>query len=197
MFDQQLYDTTPASEKDGERRGFEAALLSNTGLGIYREVDDVIILQQCHRLRLLKEATTQQECESNERAQRFLDILHRFRDVEWTLADYHWLCRRKKSFLSLEERARFLDAPVIMDFRRSTEDNPEDNCQYYNKVQLRKMAREKTFPSFAGRPSMRVPVKRKVRKSTLSSSTDSSTKSNVQWEREFSSSTIWRWNMAS
>ena len=39
-----------------------------------------------------------------------------------------------------------IDAPVIMDFRRSTEDNPEDNCQYYNKVQLRIMAREKSVP---------------------------------------------------
>ena len=53
---------------------------------------------------------------------------------------------KEKLSLSLEERARFIDAPVIMDFRRSTEDNPEDNCQYYNKVQLRIMARETNVP---------------------------------------------------
>ena len=33
-----------------------------------------------------------------------------------------------------------------MDFRKTTEDNPEDNCEFYNKAYLRQMVREKKVP---------------------------------------------------
>ena len=36
-----------------------------------------------------------------------------------------------------------------MDFRRSTDDNPEDNCEYYNRQQLRTFAKERKLPVIA------------------------------------------------
>ena len=68
------------------------------------------------------------------------------RDLEWTPKDYYWLCRRKRGQLSLAERRRFADAPVIMDFRRATDENPEDNCDCYNKMHLRAMAHKEKLP---------------------------------------------------
>ena len=44
--------------------------------------------------------------------------------------------------MSLKERAFFHDAPVIMEFRRATEDNPETNCEFFNKLRIRALARE-------------------------------------------------------
>ena len=80
------------------------------------------------------------------RALHFVQVLRRLRDLRWTLEDYYWLCKRKKSKLSLQERVTFHNAPVIMDFRRITEKNPEDNCTFYNRVQLRVHAKEKKVP---------------------------------------------------
>ena len=83
---------------------------------------------------------TPAEHEFNARAEKFVAVLRRLRDLEWTCEDYYWLCKRKRSQLSYTERASFADAPVIMDFRRTTEDNPEENCECYNKAYLRAMA---------------------------------------------------------
>ena len=44
------------------------------------------------------------------------------------------------------ERARFEDAPRIMDFRRDTDINPEGNCNYYNRMRLRQHAKNKGVP---------------------------------------------------
>ena len=82
----------------------------------------------------------------NERAERFVIMLRRLRDLDCTCEDYYWLCRRKRSQLSFAERARFADAPVIMDFRRTTEENPEENCDAYNKAHLRAMAHKENLP---------------------------------------------------
>ena len=46
----------------------------------------------------------------------------------------------------MAERARFADAPVIMDFRRTTEENPEENCEAYNKAHLRAVAQKDNLP---------------------------------------------------
>ncbi len=75
-----------------------------------------------------------------------LELLHRLRDLTWTLEDYYWLCKRKSSMVTFQERLRFRDAPVIMDFRRTTETNPEDNCEYYNRMLNRALARERKQP---------------------------------------------------
>ena len=40
----------------------------------------------------------------------------------------------------MSERMKFTDAPVLMDFRKETTKNPENNCTYYNKMCLRKLA---------------------------------------------------------
>ena len=48
--------------------------------------------------------------------------------------------------LSMAERARFADAPVIMDFRRTTEENPDENCEAYNKAHLRAVAQKDNLP---------------------------------------------------
>ena len=71
-----------------------------------------------------------------------MHTLHKLRDLRWTLEDYYWLCRRKRSMLAPSERARFTDAPYIMDFRRDTDTNPEDNCNYFNRMRLRRHAKE-------------------------------------------------------
>ena len=83
---------------------------------------------------MVKEPKTQAEFDFNARAERFVSVLRRLRDLEWTREDYYWLCKRKRSQLSFAERASFSDAPVIMDFRRTTADNPEENCDSYNKA---------------------------------------------------------------
>ena len=94
MFDQQLYDLEPhRSTSTGENAA--AAHLSNRGLGIYAQFDDVIILTTCHRLETKKgEDLSAEDIAYNDRAQRFIELLHRLRDLEWTLEDYYWLCRR-------------------------------------------------------------------------------------------------------
>ena len=84
--------------------------------------------------------------EFNDRADRFVQVLKRLRDLNWTLEDYFWLCTRKRSQLRLQEQSRFNDAVIIMDFRRATHDNPEENCEAYNRSLLRQMAVKTNVP---------------------------------------------------
>ena len=119
--DQQIYDPTPhKNTRDGETS--DAARFSNLGLFVYNEFDDVIILQTVHRKHTIDddELTDTQKL-YNERANKFQDLLLKLRDLRWTLKDYYWLVQRKRSRLSPSERARFNDAPFIMDFRQDTE----------------------------------------------------------------------------
>ena len=48
--------------------------------------------------------------------------------------------------LSLAERQRFHNAPVIMDFRKQTLNNPENNATYYNRMKLRRHAQKQNVP---------------------------------------------------
>ena len=41
---------------------------------------------------------------------------------------------------------KFHDAPVLMDFRKESTKNPENNCTYYNRMCLRKLAAERKVP---------------------------------------------------
>ena len=112
--DQQIYDCTPHRDTS---EGTAASKLSNKGLEIYAEFDDVVILTTCHRIRQIEGTSlSDDEIAYNERAARYLQLLHRLRDLTWTLEDYYWLCKRKSSMLTFQERLRFRDAPVIMDF---------------------------------------------------------------------------------
>ena len=85
MCDEQLYDVTPHKDtKDNS----DAARLSNRGLNIYSQFTEVIVLTACHRLRTIdKETLTPDEQAYNDRAERFLQILHRLRDLAWTPED--------------------------------------------------------------------------------------------------------------
>jgi len=140
--DQQIYDVNPHRQTASDEVP-ECALHSNIGLSVYSEFDDVIILSTVHRLRFIeKETMTQEEIEYNERATRCMNTLHKLRDLRWNLEDYYWLCKRKRSMLPPSERARFTDAPYIMDFRKDTDANPEDNCNYFNRIRLRRHAEE-------------------------------------------------------
>ena len=85
IFDQQLYDTTPHS-KTAELT--TTSKLSNRGLQVYEEFDKFIILDEVHRLDVIKNPQTQEDIDYNVRAQDFLMMLKRLRDLEITLEDY-------------------------------------------------------------------------------------------------------------
>ena len=145
IMDQQIYDTTPHRDTTTDM-GKQSVTLSNRGLDVYSNFTKVIVLTKTHRLTMIEDPKTKEEVAFNERAERFVQVLRRLRDCDWTCEDYYWLCRRKRSQLSYAERARFADAPVIMDFRRTTEENPEENCDAYNKAHLRAMAHKEHLP---------------------------------------------------
>ena len=134
MKDQQLYDVTPHKDT-GSEQAKESARFSNIGLSVYDEFEDVIILSTVHRLRFIEKPNmSQEDIDYNDRATRFMNTLHKLRDLRWKLEDYFWLCKRKRSMSPPSERTRFTDAPYIMDFRRDTETNPEDNCNFFTHV---------------------------------------------------------------
>ena len=95
IFDQQLYDTSvhPDTSKTPLAQKVQ---LSNTGLEIYSSFGSVNIPQTVHRLKQLEHPETPSDHAYNERADRFLSILHRVRDLQLTAEDYFWLCDLKK-----------------------------------------------------------------------------------------------------
>ena len=145
IMDQQIYDVRP-HKKTVDEGDSRAVLLSNRGLSVYSEFTHVIVLTKTHRLTKIDDPQTEADHAFNERAERFVQMLRRLRDLEWTIDDYYWLCKRKRSNLTLRQREEFATAPVLMDFRRTTADNPEDNCEFYNKGYIRQMVRESKKP---------------------------------------------------
>ena len=143
--DQQIYNVTPHKRTSTDADA-TAVRLSNRGLEVYATFDQVVVLTTCHRLVKIDDPTTDAEHSFNDRAERFVQVLRRLRDLEWTAEDYFWLCKRKASQLALGERKLFADAPVLMDFRRATNDNPDENCEAYNRGFLRGMARREKVP---------------------------------------------------
>jgi hypothetical protein len=143
-----MYDTAPHPDT-AKNPLAQKVQLSNTGLDIYSSFDKVIILQTVHRLKQIEAPTTPADHEYNARADRFLEILHRVRDLTLTAGDYFWLCDLKRSKRTLQEREAFKTAPVLMDYRRATVRNPEDNCEYYNRMLCRSLARERKQPVIA------------------------------------------------
>ena len=73
----------------------------------------------------------------------------RLLDMTTTHEDYFWLCKLKRSARSAKDRLFFKDAPVLMEFRRTTESNEEDNYEYYNRKRLRAHAEETKHPVIA------------------------------------------------
>ena len=120
-------------------------VFSNQGKLIYESFEDVIILQYCHRVhRRSGEGLTAEDEAYNARGRRFLEVMGRLRDCEWTEADYWWLCERKLSKLPPTERAAFAEAPLIMEFRkdRGLADEDHDSCDAYNRRKLCALATE-------------------------------------------------------
>ena len=148
MGDEQFHDERPKQDKS-EDGNCKDTRLSNIGLSVYAEFDEVVILTHVHRMSHIDNPKTDEDLAYNERAERYWNIMHRLRDYNITLEDYYWLCRRKHAKLTLAERTFFQDAPRLMDFRRTTEKNPEDNCDYYNKTRLRAFAKEHKVPVIA------------------------------------------------
>ena len=146
--DQQCYDRTAHKETV---RGSRAAhvQLSNRGLDVYAEFDTVVILSKVHRLQQHAEADTSEKQIFNDKSTRFLCILHALRNAALTHDDYFWLCRLKRCHASASRRASFANAPVLMEFRRTTEQNEEHNCEHYNRQRLRVMANTSGVPVFA------------------------------------------------
>ena len=86
MRDQQLYDL--AAHRDTAAGGNPStARYSNKGLTIYEGFEDVIVLTTSHRIQTVKDPSNEEERAYNARAKRFLEILHRLRDLEWALED--------------------------------------------------------------------------------------------------------------
>ena len=97
--------------------------MSNQGLHVFSTFDEVVMLQRCHRIHRREGSDlTEEDVAYNERGNRFLSIMNRLRDCAWTEEDYYWLCKRNISQLSLAERANFVDAPVVMEFRKERTD---------------------------------------------------------------------------
>ena len=137
--DQQFYDMHP-HHATGEMK--DAAAMSNTGLHIWQHFDDVVVLNAVHRLRMIDDPQNDEERQYNALALRWVETLRRVRDAKITQEDYFWLCERKRAKLSFMERSRFDNAPVLMDFRRTTESNVEDNCEFHNAKHLRYHAKK-------------------------------------------------------
>ena len=140
MADEQFYDPHPRSDS-GDACNPAAARLSNAGLSVYNTFDEVVLLTNVHRQSRFVTPTTPQEHAYNERSNTFWDIAGRLRDYNITMDDYFWLCKRKHAKLPLGERTFFSDAPILMEFRRTTDDNPEDNCDFYNQQKLSSFAK--------------------------------------------------------
>ena len=95
LFDQQLYDITPHKNTVEMT---ESSQLSNRGLEIYNEFDKYVILNEVHRVKVIKDPKTPEDHAYNERAKDFLHLLHRVRDVEISKEDYYKLVKRNKSY---------------------------------------------------------------------------------------------------
>ena len=94
LMDQQMYDvrTHKRTADEGDRQNVR---LSNRGLSVYSEFAEVIILTKTHRLTKVENPTSPEEHAFNDRADKFVQVLRRLRDLEWTCEDYYWLCKRK------------------------------------------------------------------------------------------------------
>ena len=120
MGDDQFYDERP--RKDNTTAGdCTRTRLSNIGLSVYAEFDEVIVLTHVRRMSHIDNPRNADDLAYSERATRYWNIMHRLRDYEMILEYDYWLCHRKESKLSLSERIFFQDAPILMDLRSMTE----------------------------------------------------------------------------
>ena len=87
LFDEQIYDIDPHAKTQTDPMR-QAVQLSNRGREIYNEINEVVVLSDIHRLSKHEpedgKPLTKEEIEYNDRADRFLDVLHRVRDLTLT-----------------------------------------------------------------------------------------------------------------
>ena len=87
--DEPLYDPLPHKDTLTDAAA-SRVVLSNVGKLVYDSFDEVIILQQCHRLTFKEGKDLKPEEKAfNDRAQRFLEVVTRLRDCKWTPEDYY------------------------------------------------------------------------------------------------------------
>ena len=111
-----------------------------------------MVLSTVHRLqcqRLDRTEPDPQVVAANDRCNRYGEIMLRLRDMTLTHEDYFWLCRLKRSARSATDRMFFVDAPVLMEFRRNTAASEEKNCDVYNHARVRAFAKENQVPVVA------------------------------------------------
>ena len=70
-----------------------ARQLSNRGLAVYDEFQEVVVLSNMHRLRMLDEVADPDNSAFNARCVLFAQIMLRLRDMTLTHEDYFWLCK--------------------------------------------------------------------------------------------------------
>ena len=145
--DDVFYDSSAHKDTHSDP-GATRVLMSNVGRDVFSSFDDVIVLKTCHRIHKMENADNEKTAsEYNARGQRFLAIVTRLRDCAWTEEDYYWLSKRKLSHLSLDERAAFKEAPVLMEFRKERDtDDPNDSCAAYNRRHLYLLAKDGDIP---------------------------------------------------
>ena len=126
--------------------------LSNRGLEIYSEFDNVVVLDTVHRLQCQELDRTEPDpgrAAANDRCLRFREIMMRLRDMTLTTEDYFWLCRLKRSQRSADDRFFFQDAPILMEFRKQTAATEDQCCEAHNHRALLAFAKETKVPVIA------------------------------------------------
>ena len=92
LFDQQMYDLDP-HEKTKTHPLQQDVRLSNRGREIYNEIDTVVVLHEIHRLSKHEvkdgETLSPDQVAYNDRADRFLEVLQRVRDLTLSTEDYY------------------------------------------------------------------------------------------------------------
>jgi hypothetical protein len=144
----EVFFATGAHADTAERPDTTRVTLSNRGRLVFETFQEAIVLQHCHRIRRIAGSQlTEDERAYNDRGRAFLEVVTRLRDCSWTEADYYALCRRKLGSLSLAERAAFVDAPRIMEFRRERpDDRSADTCEAFNRRLLYALAKDSDVP---------------------------------------------------
>ena len=107
-------------------------------MSVYEEFDQVVELSKTDEQRLY-----------NARCVRFAEFQLRMRDITLTWDDSFWLCALKRSARSAKDRLFFKGAVTLMEFRRTTDNDDEDNREFYNRQHLRAHAKHANVPVIA------------------------------------------------
>ena len=122
-----------------------AAALSDDAELFMNEFEDVALLRQVWRLDDGNDTMSAEERSAyRAEADKFLEVLRRMADLEWTREDHAWLAQRNRSVLERTERGRqelasFDHAPLLMDGRRRNA-AMEDGAEQFNAVELQRLS---------------------------------------------------------